>query len=165
MSNGEMAVLNRNTALEISGWGHYITSGEFKSVAVCDGTTYVVTKRDGDFMFERFDDSEKVDAEDNTYTSRACGLPIMTSGHNAKYIRVKKIVARVHDSKTLFINDFRIPFPDEVYVDAAPGFSGDRSVNILGTLRDMVDNPWEISTNDELPLTVLSVTIYGRYQI
>ena len=165
MSNGEMAVLNRNTALEISGWGHYTTSGEFKSVAVCDGTTYVVTKRDNDFMFERFDDSEKVDAEDNTYTSRACGLPIMTSGHNAKYIRIKKIVARVHDSKTLFINDFRIPFPDEVYVAGASGFSGDMSVNVLGTLRDVVDSPWEISTNDELPLTVLSITIYGRYQI
>lgn len=165
MANGEMAVLNRNIALEISGWTHYITAGKFKSVAVCDDKTYVIAERDSEFFIERFDDAEKVDAENYPYTSRACGLPLMTSGHNAKYIRIKKIIARVHDSKTLFINDFRIPFPDEVYVNGAPGFSGDMSVNILGTLRDMVDSPWEISTSDALPLTVLSVTIYGRYQI
>lgn len=165
MSNGEMAVLNRNVALEISGWGHYTTAGEFKSVAVCDDKTYVVVKRNSEFFIERFDSNEYVDASDYPYASCACGLPIMTSGHNAKYIRIKKIVARVHDSKTLFINDFRIPFPDEVYTPNAQGFSGDLSANVLGTLRDLVDVPWKISTDDTLPLTVLSITTYGRYQI
>ncbi len=165
MSNGEIAVLNRNVALGISAWGHYMTAGDFKSVAVSNDKTYVVTERDSNFIFERFDDSEMIDSDEYSYTSRACGLPIMTSGHNAKYVRIKKIIARVHDSKTLFINNFRTTFPDEVYTPDVSGFSGDISVNVLGTLRDMVDSPWEISTNDELPLTVLSVTVYGRYQI
>lgn len=165
MSNGDMAVLNRDAVSEISAWGHYITAGKFKSVAVCNDKTYVVTERDSEYFIERFDDSEMVDAETNSYTSRACGLPIMTSGHNAKYVRIKKIVARVHDSKTLFINNIRAIFPNAVYADGASGFSGDLSVNALGTLRDMVDGPWEISTSDGLPLTILAVTIYGRYQI
>ena len=106
-----------------------------------------------------------VDADTHTYTSRASGLPIMTSGHNAKYIRITKVVARMDNSKTLFINNMRAAFPNEVYDNDAPPFSGDISMNMLGTLRDMVDAPWEISTNDALPMTVLSITIYGRYQI
>ena len=165
MSNGEMGVLNRDTALGISGWAHYITAGKFKSVTVCNEITYVVAERDSEFWFERFDNMEMIDADDKPYNSRACSLPIMTSGHNAKYVRIKKIIARLHDSKTLFVNNFRANFPNEVYIDDTPGFSGDMDVNVLGTLRDMVDCPWEISTNEELPLTVLSITIYGRYQI
>ncbi len=164
-SNGVISVLNRNVALGISGWGRYTTVGKFKSVAVCDETTYVVTERNAEFFIERFDYTEMVDAGDNPYVSRASGMPIMTSGHNAKYVRIKKIIARLHNSKTLFINDFRCAFPDEVYDDDAPGFSGDMSVNVLGTLRDMVDVPWNISTSESLPLTVLSITLYGRYQI
>lgn len=165
MSNGEMGVLNRNTALGISAWGRYITDGEFSAVAVSDDKTYVITKREQEYFLERFSDSEFIDSEKYPYTSCACGLPIMTSGHNAKYIRIKKIIARVHDTKTMFINDFRAELPNDIYNNGASGFSGDVSMNTLGTLRDMIDSPWKISTDDELQMTILSVTLYGRYQI
>ena len=165
MLNGEMAVLNRNIELEISGWARYLTDGAFRSITVSDENTYVVTERDSEFFLERFSCSEMVDSDTLPYTSCACGLPIMTSGHNAKHIRITKIVARLNDSKTLFINDIRAAFPNEIYNDDAAPFSGDISMNVLGTLRDMVDVPWKISSDDELPMTVLSVTIYGRYQI
>ena len=65
----------------------------------------------------------------------------------------------------MFINNLRMEFPNEVYEADADGFSGDIEMNPLGTLRDMVDCPWEISSDDELPMTILSVTLYGRYQI
>ena len=165
MSNGEMAVLKHDSALGISAWGHYITNGDFTAVGVSDNNTYVVVKRDSEFFIERFSDSEKIDSGTYKYTSRACGLPLMTSGHNAKYVRIKKIIARIHDSKTIFINKLRISLPNEIYSDGASGFTGDVSMCTIGTLRDMIDAPWEISTDEEFPMTVLSVTIYGRYQI
>lgn len=165
MSNGNMAVLNRNIALGISGWAHYTTDGYFRAITVSDNDTYVVVERDLEFFLEKFSYDELVDAGNKPYTSLAYGTPIMTSGHNAKYIRITKIIARMNNSKTLFINNMRAVFPTEIYSDDAPAFSGDISMNVLGTLKDMVDSPWEISTNDELPMTVLSITIYGRYQI
>lgn len=165
MSNGNMAVLNRNIALGISGWAHYTTDGYFRAITVSDNDTYVVVERDLEFFLEKFSYDELVDAGSKPYTSLAYGTPIMTSGHNAKYIRITKIIARMNNSKTLFINNMRAVFPTEIYSDDAPAFSGDISMNVLGTLKDTVDSPWEISTNDELPMTVLSITIYGRYQI
>lgn len=165
MANGEMAVLNRDVLHEISAWGRYTTHGCFRAVGASGDKTYVVSERESEFFLEMFSDSEFVDSGEYAYESRACGLPIMTSGHNAKYVRVTKIIARVHDTKTMFINNLRMEFPNEVYVADADGFSGDVEMNPLGTLRDMIDCPWEISSDDELPMTILSVTLYGRYQI
>jgi len=165
MSDGNMAVLNRNPGLEISAWGRYTTNGEFKSVAVSGTDTFVVTKRESEYFIERFDASKMIDAGTYSYTACARGLPLMSSAHNTKKARIKKITVRVYESKTLFINNYRVEFPNEIYSDDSAGFSGDTSVNILGTIRELVDAPWEISTSDSLPLTVLSVTIYGRYQI
>ncbi len=165
MSSGDIAVLNYNAALDISAWGRYTTNGKFYSVVVSNGDTYTVTKRDTDFYLEYFSDSETQDATTNTYTVRAVGLPLMSSGHNVHHSRIKKITVRLYDSKTLFVNNLRADLPNEIYADDAPGFSGDVSVNVLGTGKEIVDAPWEISTTDALPITVLSVTIYGRYQI
>lgn len=165
MADGEMAVLNRDTAHGISAWGHYTTQGYFRAVGVAGDKTYVVTERESNFFLEMFSDSEFNDSGEYAYESRVCGLPIMTSGHNAKYVRITKIIARVHDTKTMFINNLRMEFPNEVYEADADGFSGDIEMNPLGTLRDMVDCPWKISSDDELPMTILSVTLYGRYQI
>ena len=165
MSDGNIAVLNYDAALGISAWGRYTTDGQFKSVVMCDGKTFVVVKRGDDFFLERFDNAEFVDATDHEYTSVAYGLPLLTSGHNAKYIRITKITARIHNTKTLMINDERVVLPNEIYDIDSPGFSGDASINVLGTNADLVDAPWKISTTDNLPLKILSVTIYGRYQI
>ena len=165
MSNGNMSVLNYDATVGVSAWGRYTTNGKFKSIAVCDGKTFVVVKRGNDFFLERFDDSEFVDAGNYEYTAVAKGLPLLTSGHNAKYIRITKITVRVYDTKTLFINDERAVLPNEIYDADSPGFNGDVSINVLGTKTDLVDKPWKISTTDNLPLKILSVTIYGRYQI
>ena len=45
MSNGDMAVLNQNSALGISAWARYTTNGQFKSVATIGDDTYVVVAR------------------------------------------------------------------------------------------------------------------------
>lgn len=165
MSDGNMAVLNWNPASGIAAWGRYTTNGDFKSVATSGPDTFVVTERNSQYFLERFDDKEMIDAGEYSYTVSARGLPLMSSGHNTKNTRITKITARVYESKTLFINKYRAVFPNEIYSDDNPGFSGDVSVNILGTIREMVDAPWEISTTDSLPLTIISVTTYGRYQI
>lgn len=165
MGDGKMAVLNYDTALGISAWGRYTTNGKFYSVVVCDGETFVVTKREENYYLEKFSESEMVDATNNTYTARAVGMPIMSSGHNMHKVQIRKIVARLHDSKTLFINNWRAELPNEIYADGADGFSGDVSLNTVGVCRSMVDAPWEISTTDAMPMTILGITIYGRYQI
>ncbi len=165
MSDGNMAVLNYDVSHGISAWGRYTTDGKFTSTTTCDDKTFVVVKRGNDFFLERFDDSEFVDATSHTYTATAYGLPLLTSGHNAKYIRITKIVVRVYNTKTLLINDERVVLPNEIYDADSPGFTGDASINVLGTSADLVDAPWKISTTDSLPLKILSVTIYGRYQI
>ena len=165
MSDGNMAVLNYDVSHGISAWGRYTTDGKFTSTTTCDDKTFVVVKRGNDFFLERFDDSEFVDATSHTYTATAYGLPLLTSGHNAKYIRITKITVRVYNTKTLLINDERVVLPNEIYDADSPGFTGDASINVLGTSADLVDAPWKISTTDSLPLKILSVTIYGRYQI
>lgn len=165
MLDGDMAVLNWNPILEIAAWGRYTTNGEFKSVVSSGGETFIVTKRESDFFLERFDSNEMMDAGTYKYKVCASGLPLMSSGHNTKNTRITKITARVYESKTLFINNYRVDFPNEIYSNDSSGFSGDLSVDVLGTIHDVVDAPWTISTTDALPLTVLSVTTYGRYQI
>jgi hypothetical protein len=165
MSDGNMAVLNWNPALEIAAWGRYTTTGKFESVVTSGGETFVVTKRNSEYFLERFDTQVMIDANEYAYKVCARGLPLMSSGHNTTNTRIKKITVRVHNSKTLFINNYRADFPNEIYSDDNVGFSGDVSVNILGTIHEMVNPTWEISTTDALPLTVLSVTTYGRYQI
>lgn len=165
MSNGHMAVLNRDVSLGISAWGRYTTNGKFCAVTVCNGDTFVVTKRDTDYYLEKFSDSEMVDAGTQEYTVRAVGMPFVSSGHNVHKLQIRKIVARLHDSKTLFINNWRVELPNEIYADGADGYSGDVSLNTIGSCRPMIDAPWEISTTDAMPMTVLGITIYGRYQI
>ena len=165
MSDGNMAVLDYDTSLGILAWGRYTTDGQFMSVTVSGEKTFVVVKRGDNFYIEYFSDSEFVDNENYEYSANVHGLPLLTSGHNAKYIRITKIMVRVYDTKTLFINGERAILPNDVYDTDSSGFSGDVSINVLGTSSDLVDAPWKISTTDSLPLKILSVTIYGRYQI
>ncbi|MBO4480645.1 MAG: hypothetical protein J5742_03425 [Alphaproteobacteria bacterium] len=165
MQDGNMAVLNRDVSLDISAWGRYTTSGKFCSVVVCEGNTFVVTKRDTTFYLEQFSDSEMIDATNQKYTVRAVGLPLMSAGHNAHKIQIRKIIARLYNSKTLFINGLRANLPNNAYSIDSGGYSGDISMNTIGTCLPISDAPWELSTTDAMPLTILSITIYGRYQI
>ena len=164
MSDGTMAVLNQNAALGISAWGKYTTDGEFQSVAVVDDETFVVVKRGLEITLERFDANSMTDAGHN-FSFCAAGLPLRASGHNVSRLRIRKIMARVLNTKSLFINDSRITLPNEVYADDAPGFSGDVSLGVFGTSRECINAPWRIHGADQLPATILSVSVFGNYGI
>lgn len=165
MTDGNMAVLNQNSALGISAWTRYKTDGTFKSVATIAGKTYVVVARGDTCYLETFSDTALSDASQYDFSYTASALPVRASGHNARKLRIRKIVARTLDTKTLFINGMRVPFPDNIYDAVAPGYSGDVSVNILGTQQNCITAPWTISSNEQLPTTILSVGVYGNYTI
>ena len=69
------------------------------------------------------------------------------------------------NTKSLFINDRRVNLPNEIYDDDASGFSGDISVSQLGTSKSCADSPWKIHGTEALPTTVLSISMYGTYEI
>lgn len=165
MSDGEMAVLNQNSALGISAWAQYKTQGQFKSVAVVDGKTNVVVMRGNAFYLEQFSDDALQDAGQYGFSFTASAMPLRASGHNANLLRIRKISARVLNTKTLFINGSRALLPNEIYDDASTGFTGDVSVNLLGTQRQCINAPWEITSSEQLPVTVLSVCMYGYYNV
>lgn len=165
MNDGTLAVLNNNSALNISAWGRYTTYGLFKSVAVMNGETYVVVKRDDNFYLEKFSDAALNDAGRYSFSFTASALPVRMSGHNPRLLRIRKISARVLDTKSLFINDTRITLPNSVYDISSPGYSGDVEMNVLGTQRNCISVPWKIHGTDSLPVTILSVTLHGYYTV
>lgn len=165
MENGDMAVLNQNSALGISGWARYKTQGQFKSVATIGSETYVIVARGVNFYLERFSSGALKDAGEYDFSFTASGLPVRASGHNASLLKIRKIAARVLDTKTLFINGLRVQFPNCIFDDGANGYSGDISVNMLGCQKNSVDAPWTISSDEQLPVTVLSVSMYGYYNV
>lgn len=164
-SNGTMSVLNQNAALGISAWGTYKTRGEFLSVAVCAGKTYVATRRDDTVYLEVFSPTATTDAGKYSFSYSASGLPLRAGGHNATRLRLRKIVARVIDTKSISINNHRITLPNAVYADNAPGFSGDVSISLLGTTHDCCAPTWTIHGNENYPATVLSVSMHGWYSV
>lgn len=165
MENGDMAVLNQNSALGISAWARYKTQGQFKSVASMSGTTYVVVKRGDDFWLEKFSDDALQDAGQYDFSYTASAMPLRASGHNAQMTRIKKISVRVLDTKTLYINGNRATLPNCIYAENTSGYSGDVTMNLLGCQRNCIEAPWTISSNEQLPTTVLSVGIYGYYVV
>lgn len=165
MSDGGMAVLNKNSALGISAWGRYKTAGLFKSVAVVGGETYVVVQRDSGCRLERFSDTATVDAGEYGFAFTAAALPLRAGGHNPKKLRIRKIAARVLDTKSLFINGSRVRLPNSVYADGAPGYSGDVSINVLGSRGDTISPMWRLHGSEPYNATILSVTMHGWYSI
>ena len=164
MDDGTMAVLNQNAGLGISAWARYTTDGRFVSVAVVEDETYVIVKRGDDINLEVFDASKLSDG-DNDFSFCAAGLPLRTSGHNVSRLRIRKIMARVLNTKSLFINGSRVSLPNDVYDEDSDGFSGDVSIGLLGTSRDCINAPWQIHGNEQLPATILSVSLFGNYGI
>ena len=164
-SDGNMAVLNHNTALGISAWGRYITDGCFLSVCVCNDKTYVITLRNDIYYLEVFDSKYMYDNNQLSYTCCAASLPLRTSNHNAGRIRLHKVAARVLDTKTISLNQHNIALPNKVYASQSSGYSGDVSVSLLGTTTDTVSSLWTLEANAAYPLTVLSVTVHGWYSV
>ena len=95
----------------------------------------------------------------------ASGIPLRSSGHSAARLRLRKISARVLQTKSLNINSHRITLPNEIYTIDSPGFSGDVSINLLGTVHDCMNSPWTIHGTDPQPATILSVTMHGWYSV
>ena len=131
MINGDMATLNQNSALGISAWARYKTAGQFKSVATIGGVTYVIVQRGEEYCLERFSDDALNDADSYDFAYTAASLPLHASGHNVRTFRIRKISARILNTKTLFINGTRVEFPNEIYASDSNGYTGDVSVNLL----------------------------------
>lgn len=164
-SDGKIAVLNQNAALGISAWGTYQTQGNFMSVSVCAGKTYVVVKRDDKIFLEYFNPDALIDAEKYNFSFTASGLPLRSSGHNASRIKIRKVASRVINTKSISINGQRITLPNEVYSASSSGYSGDVSINLLGTQKNTIEPTWTVHSNEAMPTTVLSVTVYGWYTV
>lgn len=165
MNSGDMAVLNKNSALGISAWGTYKTQGTFKSVATVQGETFVVVIRNENAFLEKFSESALQDVDEYGFSFTASALPVRASGHNANKLRLRKISARVLNTKTLFINEVRADLPNEIYNETSDGYSGDVSINLLGCQRNCINAPWTIKSSEQLPATVLSVSMYGYYLV
>lgn len=163
MSNGDMAVLNQNSALGISAWARYTTNGQFKSVATTGDETYVVVARGNEYYLERFSDDAIRDAEQYDFSYTAAALPMRASGHNAHMLRIRKIVARISDTKTIFINGERASLPNDIYDSESNGYTGDVCINFMGCQRTCTNAPWTISSTEQFRATVLSITTYGYY--
>ena len=165
LSNGDMAVLNKNSGLGISAWSVYKTQGWFESVADMDGETFVSVRRGSQTYIEKFDANEMIDSNEYGFSFTATGLPMLSSKHAPDKIRIRKISARVLNTKSLFINGLRASLPNEIYTNDMPGFSGDVSINLLGTNYATMQPLWSITGSEPLPTTVLSITTNGWYQI
>ena len=165
MINGDMATLNQNSALGISAWARYKTAGQFKSVATIGGVTYVIVQRGEEYCLERFSDDALNDADSYDFAYTAASLPLHASGHNVRTFRIRKISTRILNTKTLFINGTRVEFPNEIYASDSNGYTGDVSVNLLGTQHNGTVAPWVISSDEQFPATILSVSMSGSYMI
>ncbi len=165
LADGKMAVLNHNSASGVSAWGTYETDGEFLSVAVSDEKTYVVVHRGDKYFLECFDAASMKDCDDYGFSFCASGIPLRASGHNLRRLKVRKIFARVLNTKSISINQNYIKLPNEIFSNNNPGFTGDVSVNLLGSIYNTATPTWTIHSADALPATVLSVSISGTYSV
>ena len=164
-NDGTMAVLKQNSILGISAWAKYTTYGSFASVAVSGADTFVVLVKNNTYKLAKF--SSTATADSGTYNIEYCisGVPMNFSGHRPTHLKLRKINLRLQNTKSAFINDMRVELPNEIYAPLHPGFSGDVTMNFLGSELDTATMPWTLHGNEPMPITVLSVTVYGQYEI
>ena len=169
MSDGSCAVLTKIAPLGISAWAVYKTHGEFKSVAKVADEIYIVAQRDIGTFVEKFSNTAVNDSGGFGFAFSAAGMPIFASGHAPKKLRITRLAARLENTKSLFFkigeNSHRAPLPNEVQSPTEPGYSGDVSVNLLGTTSNTMTPLWECEGSEPLPCTILSITAEGRYSI
>jgi hypothetical protein len=90
---------------------------------------------------------------------------MIVNGHAPKKIRLRKLSLRVMNTKTLLVNNHRMEIPNYAYDNEHNGYTGDLSMNLLGTQFDTIEPLWSISSNEQLPATILSVATEGSYLI
>jgi hypothetical protein len=105
------------------------------------------------------------DADKYNFAFYASSLPFRVSHHDVSRLRIRKVSARLLNTKSVFINGTRVALPNEIYSETHSGFSGDVSVNMLGTLQSCIMPYWTIHGNEAQPITVLSVSVAGGYSI
>ncbi len=162
MANGEISVLHKNATTGINAWGTYKTNGEFKSVAVLNGETFVSVSRPSGTFIEKFSETEFKDSGEFDFSFSAMGLPLISGKHAPKKIRIKKLTVRLKETRSISICGQRALVPNE---KIEVGFSGDVSVNFLGVTGEVMEPLWELGGTEPMPATVLSVTIDGWYLI
>ncbi len=166
--DGSIAVLTYVPSVEVAAWSVYRTAGIFKSLAIVMEDIYVVVDRDEKTYLEKFDNAVFSDCGKYKYTHCVAGLPMITDSMNLpKKIRIDKCVIRVLDTKSINV-DFgdgskKIALDNSIYADDNPGYSGDVSVGVLGTMTKCDCPLWSIVGDEELPITVLSVLVSGNY--
>jgi len=165
MSNGQMAVLNKYSNTDISAWVRYKTDGDFKYVCAFNDCIYVIVQRQNTCYLEKFDESCLMDAGTYNFSYTISAFPIIVNGHCPKKVRIRKVSLRVTNTKTLFANGCRIELPNYIYEENHAGYTGDLSVNLLGTEHQTMQSLWSVSSNEQLPATILSVSVDGWYQI
>ena len=165
MQNGDMAVLNKYSNTEISAWGTYKTEGLIKYVAVMDENTYVIVKRGNISYLEKFDETCLNDAGEYSFSFTVSALPMITNGHGLKKVRARKISVRLRNTKTGYINGKRLEIPNDVYDENNAGYNGDLSVDLLGLQYDTMTPLWSLSSSEQLPITMLSISVDGWYLI
>ncbi len=165
MNDGYMSVLNKYSNTDIAAWGKYLTDGDFKYVCVLDNYTYVIVSRNETTTLEKFDASCLKDADNYNFSYTISAFPMIVNGYCPKKIRVRKISVRVINTKTIFVNSYRLEIPNDVYADGNSGYKGDLSMNFLGTQNDTTQPMWTIASDEQLPATILSVTTDGWYSI
>lgn len=164
-NDGIIAVLNKHDAENIVAWATYKTDGDFKYVATLDNYTYVIVNRNGTTSLEKFDDTCLNDAATYNFNYTISAFPMIVNGHSPINLRARKISMRVINTKTLFVNGKRVEIPNYVYDADNAGYNGDLSINLLGSQTDVLQPLWTISSSEQLPATILSVTIDGTYSI
>ncbi len=162
-TDGVIALLKQNASLGISAWGTYKTDGKFLSVCVCDNKTYVVVQRSDNIYLEYFDSMEMYDCDTHSYSFTASSLPFRSSNHNAHKVRIRKLTARVINTKCICINQHTVSLPNEIYSANAPGYNGDISINLLGTIQDTMNPVWTVHGTDAYPVNIISMTVHGWY--
>lgn len=165
MQEGYIAVLNKYANTDISAWARYTTDGQFKYVSVINNETYVIVKRGNTSYLEKFDALCLNDAGQYGFSYTISALPMIVNGHAPKKIRLRKITLRVINTKTLFVNNYRMEIPNYAYDDNSDGYTGDLTMNLLGTQFDTIEPLWSVSSSEQLPATILSVTTEGQYLI
>ncbi|MCQ2581265.1 MAG: hypothetical protein MJ164_03815 [Alphaproteobacteria bacterium] len=164
-SDGTMAVLTYDIGLGISAWARYTTYGNFVSVTESGGDTFVVIEYMNTYKLAKFSDTTNYDSGIHEFQCVVAGVPMTFSGHRPNHLRLRKINLRLWQTKCAYINNMRVELPNEVYSVGSLGFSGDISMNFLGSQVDPSVAPWVISSTQPMPITVLSVTVYGQYEI
>ena len=164
-ADGTMAVLHQDSAHGISAWGRYTTYGKFISVTTCGNDTFVILEYNNAYKLSKFSNTVLNDSGIYDISFRASGMPMNFSGHRPNHLRLRKINLRLWETKDIFINNMRVELPNEIYAPYGEPFSGDISMNFLGSCVDESVSPWTIHGNQPMPVTVLSVTVYGQYEI